>query len=60
MYDSQVIAIAINTEDCTEDEAIHFQTIYEKELNVPVLLPLQQGVNSIIPILKNIVSRDTL
>ena len=60
MYDSQVIAIAINTEDCTEDQAIHFQAMYEKELNIPVLLPLQQGVDRIIPILRNLFSNEAL
>jgi uncharacterized NAD-dependent epimerase/dehydratase family protein len=60
MYDSQVIAIAINTEDCTEDESKQFQSMYEEELDIPVLLPLQQGVNGIIPILRNLISSDTL
>jgi len=60
MYGSKVIAIAVNTEDCTEDETMYFQILYEKELNIPVILPLQQGVNKIIPLIKNLVLRNNL
>ena len=47
MYGSEVIALALNTEGCTTQEAISFQTEYEKQFNIPVLLPLQQGVEKI-------------
>lgn len=52
MYGSTVIAVAINTEHCSLEEAVAFQTQYEAELNIPVLLPLQQGVEKIIPFIK--------
>jgi uncharacterized NAD-dependent epimerase/dehydratase family protein len=54
MYGSEVIAVAINTEHCSMEEALNFQQQYEAELNLPVLLPLQQGVEKIIPIIKNL------
>ena len=52
MYGSRVIALALNTELCTEGEAKQFQQQYESELQIPVLLPLQEGVEKIIPLLK--------
>jgi uncharacterized NAD-dependent epimerase/dehydratase family protein len=53
---SKVIAIAINTEHCTLEEAVAFQKAYEAALNLPVLLPLQQGVSALIPELKKIIN----
>ena len=55
-YGSQVIAVAINTEDCSDEEAIGFQQEYMELLKIPVLPPLQQGVESIIPTIENLVS----
>jgi uncharacterized NAD-dependent epimerase/dehydratase family protein len=55
MYGSKVIALAINTEHCTNEEAFQFQAVLEQELGIPVLLPLQEGVGKLIPILKNLI-----
>lgn len=55
MYGSTVIAVALNTEHCTTEEAISFQKVYEFELEIPVLLPLQQGVEKIIPVIKSLI-----
>jgi uncharacterized NAD-dependent epimerase/dehydratase family protein len=49
---SKVIALAINTENCTTDEAYAFQKEYTASLGLPVLLPIQEGVASVIPLLK--------
>ncbi len=54
-FGSHVLALALNTENCTDEEALHFQKMYEEKLNIPVLLPLQQGVDKIIPSIKKIV-----
>lgn len=48
---SKVIAIALNTEKCTDDEAFEYQAFYEKKLQLPVLLPIQEGVEKLIPTL---------
>jgi uncharacterized NAD-dependent epimerase/dehydratase family protein len=49
---SKVIAVAINTENCTDEEAYAYQKEYTASLGMPVLLPIQEGVAPIIPILK--------
>ncbi|NNV55673.1 DUF1611 domain-containing protein [Limnovirga soli] len=54
-YGAEVIALALNTEHCTTEEAIAFQLQYEKELGIPVLLPLQQGVDKLIPFIQTII-----
>ena len=52
MYGAEVIALALNTEDCSKDEALAFQQDYAAVLKIPVLLPLQQGVEKVIPIIQ--------
>jgi uncharacterized NAD-dependent epimerase/dehydratase family protein len=54
MYGSKVIAVAINTEHCNLEEGLELQTKYEAELQIPVLLPLQQGVEKIIPAIQSL------
>ncbi|MBK7940228.1 MAG: DUF1611 domain-containing protein [Lewinellaceae bacterium] len=51
-YGSQVLALALNTEDCTEAEAFDYQCQYELSLAIPVLLPIEQGVGPILPALQ--------
>ena len=51
---SKVIALAMNTELCTVDEAFALQSQFEKSTGLPVLLPIQEGVDKIIPVLKSL------
>lgn len=56
MYGSTVFALALNTGRCTDEEALEYQLAYEAEYHIPVLLPLQQGVEKIVPALKKIIN----
>lgn len=47
-YGSQVIALSLNTRGCTPGEAKAAQTKYQQELGIPVVLPLEEGVEDII------------
>lgn len=49
---SKVIAIALNTEKCSNQEAYDYQNYYENLLKIPILLPIQEGVENLIPTLK--------
>ena len=49
---STVIAIAINTEHCTDEEAFNFQKEYEEKFKLPVMLPLQEGCEKIVPVIE--------
>ncbi|MEN9703187.1 MAG: hypothetical protein RLZZ209_613 [Bacteroidota bacterium] len=51
---SKVIALAMNTELCTEEEAFALQSQFEKSTGLPVLLPIQEGVDKIIPVLNSL------
>jgi len=55
MYGSTVIAVAINTEHCSHEEALAFQKEYEATLQIPVVLPLQQGVEKLIPLIQTLI-----
>jgi uncharacterized NAD-dependent epimerase/dehydratase family protein len=53
-FGSKVIALGIHTEGCTAQEAIAYQKEYEARLNIPVLLPVQQGVDALLPVLRQL------
>jgi uncharacterized NAD-dependent epimerase/dehydratase family protein len=53
-FGSKVIALALNTEGCTPEEAVRYRDSYEARFNIPVLLPLEEGVEKILPVLKSL------
>jgi uncharacterized NAD-dependent epimerase/dehydratase family protein len=55
---SNVIAVALNTEHCGDEEVFSLQRKYEKKLNLPVLLPLQEGCDKIIPVIKQLAGKN--
>ncbi len=57
MYGSEVIAVALNTEHCSTEEALDLQEQYETELKIPVLLPLQQGIDRVVPIIQSLIKK---
>lgn len=59
-FGSKVIALALNTEDCSDTEALDFQAYYEQKLGIPTLLPLQQGVSKILPVLQTLLGKHAL
>lgn len=55
-FGSRVIALAMNTEGCTHEEALKLKSEYEERLNLPVLAPLQKGVSELIPVLQKMIA----
>ena len=55
-YGSEVIAVALNTEHCSDEEAFAFQSAYETQLAIPVMLPLQEGCGKIIPLMQQLIA----
>ena len=53
---STVIALALNTEDCSNKEAYAFQKEYEELHGIPVLLPLQEGCSKIVPAIQQLIA----
>ncbi len=54
MYGAKVIAIALNTEHCTPEEAWKFKEEYEERTGLTVILPLYEGCKAIVPLLKQL------
>lgn len=50
MYGAQTVALTINTAKMTEPEARVAAEQYNRTLNIPVVLPLEDGVDSLVPI----------
>ncbi|MEI7583657.1 DUF1611 domain-containing protein [Runella sp.] len=44
-FGSKVIALALNTEDCSDREAFDYQRNYKARLGIPVWLPLEEGID---------------
>ena len=53
-YGAKVIAIALNTQNCTLEEVTVYKNKYVTELNVPVILPLEEGFDGFLPVLFNL------
>jgi uncharacterized NAD-dependent epimerase/dehydratase family protein len=56
-YGAEVLAVALNTEDCTPEEALQFQNELSAGFNLPDMLPLEQGVDKIIPLIQNLLQK---
>ena len=52
IWGSLLLALALNTEGCTTAEALAYQEHYSSLLGIPVLLPLEQGLESLLPAIK--------
>jgi uncharacterized NAD-dependent epimerase/dehydratase family protein len=55
-FGSKVISVALNTEHCSDSEAYSFQAAYEAKLKLPVMLPLQEGCEKIVPVIKQLIA----
>ncbi len=55
MYGAEVMALALNTEDCSPEDALNFQKFHESTLKIPVLLPLQEGCDKIVPAIRALI-----
>jgi len=53
-YGANVIALMLNTRDCSGLEIEQARKTYKNALRIPVISPLEEGVNAIIPELLNI------
>lgn len=50
-YGAKVIALVLNTQGCSPEESKAYQEDYYDKLKIPVLLPIEEGVSSILPVL---------
>lgn len=57
-YGSKVIALMLNTKGLTIEEANSFKESYAKELMIPVILTLEEGVDNLVKILLNLINEN--
>ena len=53
-YGARVVAIALNTERCSLEEALAYKKEYAERLKIPVFLPLEQGCGEIVPVIESL------
>ena len=47
-FDAKVIALALNTNGLSQEQASIYKAEYEQELGIPVVMPLEEGVEKLI------------
>jgi len=57
-YGAKVLAITFNTQGLTVEQARAYQQQYQAELGIPVVLPLEDGVEQLIPLIKTIAQKN--
>ena len=59
LYGSTVLAVSLNEEHQTEEEMQAHQKALEKRLGIPVVRPLKEGVERLLPIVKSYINQYT-
>jgi uncharacterized NAD-dependent epimerase/dehydratase family protein len=57
-YGAKVLAVTLNTQRLTLEQARQYQQQYEAELGIPVVLPLEDGVGRILPLVEAILNAE--
>jgi len=57
IYGGETIALTLNTSKVGEQKARDYATKYSKQLNIPVVLPLEEGVDSLVPVFENLIKK---
>jgi uncharacterized NAD-dependent epimerase/dehydratase family protein len=57
IYGAPTVAITINTSKMTTEAARAYAAQYKKELGIPAILPLEDGVDALIPIFEELIKK---
>ena len=57
-YDSETIGVTLNSKGCTPDELHGFRARYREKLRMPVVEPLTEGVDALVPAIRAFVERE--
>lgn len=55
-YGSKVIGVALNTTGCTREEAVRYKESIQKEIRLPVCLPVETGVDELMPAVRSVLN----
>jgi uncharacterized NAD-dependent epimerase/dehydratase family protein len=57
IYGAPTVALLINTAKMSEKEARDYAATYQKKLGIPAILPLEDGVDSLVPVFKKMIEK---
>lgn len=57
IYGADTVALTVNTAKMTEQDARDYARKYEKDLGIPVVLPLEDGVQSLVPVFEAMIKK---
>lgn len=60
IYGAPTVALTINTSKMQESEARLYAREAEKKLNIPVILPLEDGVDSLVPVFEAVIRKSAI
>ncbi|GAB1446994.1 DUF1611 domain-containing protein [Flammeovirgaceae bacterium] len=60
MYGAETVALTINTAKMEEKAARDYAAQYEKDLGIPCILPLEDGVEQLVPIFKKMIEESKI
>ena len=52
MYGARTLAVTLNSAAVGADELARIQRDYERELGIPVVCPLEEGVERLVPVVE--------
>lgn len=55
LYGSPTVALTVNTAKMTVEEAREYAASHEKQLGIPVILPLEDGVDTLVPVFEALI-----
>ena len=59
IYGAETVALTVNTAKMTEQDARDYAANKKKELGIPVVLPLEDGVQSLVPVFEEMIKKAT-
>jgi uncharacterized NAD-dependent epimerase/dehydratase family protein len=57
IYGAPTIALTLNTAKMSTEEARKYATAYQQSLGIPVVLPLEDGLDSLVPVLAKLIEQ---
>ena len=57
IYGAPTVAVTLNTAKMSEQQARDAAAAYEKELGIPVVLPLEDSVTRLVPVFKAMIEK---
>ena len=57
IYGAPTVAVTINTAKMTEQDARTYAQQYEAQLGIPVVLPLEDGVDGLVPVFETLIKK---